>query len=125
MDMITIQILGRMVKDAEPRTFGSNSVAQFTIATDHTVKGEKVPDFMNCKAWGKTGEVVCNHFSKGARIFATGELTSRTFEGKTYWEVNVSTVSFVDAKPVAPQRKEEKKTVPTVDDSAFSLPFDL
>ena len=122
--MITIQILGRMVRDAEKKTFGSAEVAQFSIATEHMVKGEKVPDFMNCKAWGKTGEVVCNHFSKGARIFATGELTSRTFEGKTYWEMNVSTVSFVDAKPVAPQRKEEKKTVP-VSDEQFSLPFDL
>ena len=125
--MITVQVLGRMTKESEKRTFGSTDIVSFCLASDHIVKGEKVADFLNCKSFGKTGEVVMNHFHKGSRMFATGELTSRVHEGKTYWEMNVSTVAFVDARPEQKQIPPNvKKPVSKADDySDTSLPFDL
>lgn len=38
--------------------------------------------FIECKCWGKTGEVICQHFDKGSPILLEGELDVEQWEDK-------------------------------------------
>ena len=58
-----ITLMGRLVRDPELRRTGSGvAVASFTIAVDRDIadkqSGEKKTDFIDCVAWGQTGEFI-------------------------------------------------------------------
>ena len=65
----TVSLQGRMVRDPElRRTNSGKAVTSFTLACDRDFKnqqtGEKEVDFLDCVAWGGTGETVAKYFSK-------------------------------------------------------------
>ena len=99
-------LLGRLTRDPELKTTSSGvSVCQFSIAVDRKYKSEGQPqaDFINCQAWRKTAEIVCNYFSKGSRIALVGQIQTRTYDdkdGKKVYitEVIVDEVEFCESK---------------------------
>lgn len=81
----SISLIGRMVRDPEYRTFGSDGVVNFTIAVDDDYKdkdGNKVTDFIDCTAWRKTAEYICQYQSKGSLVAVKGRLKSRKWTDK-------------------------------------------
>ena len=98
-----ITIMGRLTKDPELRyTQSQKPVATFTVAVDRDYDRETT-DFIQCVAWGKTGEFVSTYFHKGQMIAASGSLQSRKWTDKagnnrTEWEINVGSVYFCGDK---------------------------
>ena len=78
--MNSIIITGRLTRDPELRTTNSGTeVAGFTVAVDRIMKGqngEKLTDFIECTAWGKTAERICTYLTKGNMIAISGSLTT-------------------------------------------------
>lgn len=101
-----ITIMGRLTKDVELRKTGSGtSVASFTLAVerDFAQGGQKETDFIDCVAWGKTGEFAQKYFSKGKMMVASGRLQIRSWTDKNEnkrktAEVNVENVYFGESK---------------------------
>ena len=101
-----ITIMGRLVRNVELRYTQSNKpVASFTLAVDRDrqVDGQKLTDFIDCVAWGKTGEFVNNYFQKGSMAVASGRLQSRKWQdrdgnNRTSWEVVADNIYFGEAK---------------------------
>lgn len=83
--MNTVQILGNLARDPEVRyTKSGKSVATFTVAASNTYidsnnETKEQTAFVNCVAWGKTGEAVGN-LRKGNRCFVEGRLQTRSYE---------------------------------------------
>jgi single-strand DNA-binding protein len=82
-----ITIMGRLTKDPELRRTGTGkAVASFTVAVDRdfgkSESGEKETDFLECVAWGSTGEFVSKHFTKGRMIVCSGRLQIRSWTDK-------------------------------------------
>lgn len=104
--MNKVVLLGRLTKDPELRSTQSGaSVCQFSIAVDRKYKSEGQPtaDFINCVAWRKTAEFICNYFAKGSRIALVGQIQTRTYDdndGKKVYvtEVIVDEVEFCESK---------------------------
>ena len=72
--MNNVNIIGNLTKDPELRTTSSGkSVCSLSIAVQDSYNKEKT-HFFNCTAWGKTGEVINQYFSKGKKIGITGRL---------------------------------------------------
>lgn len=97
--MNAVILVGRMTRDAEIKTLDSGSkVVSFTIAVDRSGKSKET-DFIDCKAWGTTGDFISKYFTKGKPISVKGELQTRTWEtenGKRKaTEVRVDQVAFV------------------------------
>lgn len=96
-------IMGRLTKDPELRhTQAQKAVANFTVAVDRDFQKDTT-DFIECTAWGGTGEFVCRNFRKGSMIVVSGSLQSRKWEDRegnrrTSWEVSVQQVWFGEAK---------------------------
>ena len=57
-------------------------MASFTLAVDRGYAagdGERKTDFIDCTAWRKTAEFVCNYFVKGQLAAVTGRLQIRNW----------------------------------------------
>ena len=83
----TVSLQGRMVRDPElRRTNSGKAVTSFTLACDRDFKnqqtGEKEVDFLDCVAWGGTGETVAKYFSKGQLAAVSGRLQIRQYTDK-------------------------------------------
>jgi len=130
-----VTIAGRCTREIELRyTQSQKAVASFTLACerDFAPTGEKKEvDYVNCVAWGKTGEIIHQYATKGSMLMVSGRLQSREWTDKNdnkrrEWEVVADHVYFGEskknAKPVdveAPQ-----STFSDLSDTEGDLPFD-
>lgn len=97
--MLNAVIAGNIGKDAETRQAGQSSVTSFNVAVEQRGKDGKVTTWVRCSMWGKRGDTLCQYLTKGSKVCASGELTTREYEGKTYIELNVSDVTLMGGKP--------------------------
>ena len=94
--------LVRIASDIEVKEFGEYKVAEFSIAYDTGFGEKKKPCFIQSKAWGKTGELISQHLSKGKQIYVVGEIEQDTWDDKdsgakrSKLTLNVDKFNFVD-----------------------------
>ena len=75
---------GRLTRDVEVRSTQSGmSVASFTVAWSEKYKERETKLFLDCTAWGKTGEVIEKYFHKGKEIVVEGKLQTEQWEDKS------------------------------------------
>lgn len=84
--MNTVQILGNLARDPELRfTKTGRAVATFTVAATNTYidsatnETKEQTAFINCVAWGKTGEAI-GACKKGERLFVNGRIQTRSYD---------------------------------------------
>lgn len=125
-----VMLQGRITKDVELKhTAGAEpkAYAMFSVAVNRAKKDEV--DFINCKAWGKTAELIATWFKKGAECIIEGrlEVNSVNTDGvtKTFTNVVVNSIYFTGGSRVsAPDgdtRPSGPKSVPMEDEE--DLPF--
>ena len=124
-------IMGRLTKAPELRTTNTGkTVTGFTVAVDNRFNDNT--NFIDCVAWGRTGEFIEKWFTKGQMIALTGEIQTRNWEDKNgnkrkAVEVVVDTVSFCgDKKKESTVYDEEQPSytiMPGDDEIDDDLPF--
>ena len=81
-------LMGNITRDPELRATTSGlKLANFTVAINRNYtsqSGEKQTEtaFIDCVAWGKTGETISKYFQKGRQILVSGRLNQRTWQDK-------------------------------------------
>ena len=79
-------LMGNLTRDPETRqTPSGQSVTNFSLAVNRTWKGQdgqtqEQVSFIDCVAWGKTGEVISQYIQKGRPILVSGRLDQRSWE---------------------------------------------
>ena len=104
--MNRVFMIGRITKDIETKAAGSTTLAEFGLAVNHryTSNGEKKEkaSFFNCKAFGKTGEIIAKYFQKGSKILIEGRLDQNSWEKdgqkRSSVEIIVDSFEFIDGK---------------------------
>jgi single-strand DNA-binding protein len=104
----SVQLIGRLGKDPEVKTFGKSQKASFTIATSDSyknAKGEKVEDtqWHNIVIWGKLADIAGQYLKKGSEVALEGKLVHRMYETdkgeKRYvTEINVNDLAMLGSK---------------------------
>lgn len=80
--------MGNLTRDVEIKNLPSGtSVAEFGLAMNRkfkTASGEERDEvcFIDCAAFGKTGETIQKYFQKGAMILIEGRIKYETWEDK-------------------------------------------
>ena len=107
-----VTLFGRLTKEPELRYSQSGMANVFvTIAVDRGMSKEKrqeaqannqpTADFIQCKAFGKTAEMLGNYFKKGNRILVEGRIQTGSYEkeGQRVFttDVIVNRVHFVES----------------------------
>jgi single-strand DNA-binding protein len=79
-------LMGNLTRDPETRqTPNGQSVTNFALAVNRTWKGQdgstqEQVSFIDCVAWGKTGEVIAQYIQKGRPILVSGRLDQKSWE---------------------------------------------
>lgn len=125
----TITIMGRLTKDPELRRLDSGTaVASFAIACERDYApqgGEKVTDFIDIVAFGKTAEFAEKFFTKGRMAVVTGRLQIRGWADKDgnkrrTAEILADHFYFGDSKPTGTEENKSEFSEITNDED---LPF--
>lgn len=140
--MNMVVLCGNLTRDPETRAAGGTTITNFGVAVTERFKranGEKSEKtaFVDCKAWGSTGENIGKYFEKGSKILLQGKLDLETWEDKatgakrSKLAVVVSTFDFVgerkkerSSEPVGTTAKSDKPSVQTYEPiSEDQIPF--
>ena len=83
-----IILMGNLTRDPELRsTTSGSSVTSFALAVNRTwnnAQGERQEEtsFIDCEAWGRTGETIAKYVSKGRQLLVSGRLRQDTWQDK-------------------------------------------
>lgn len=104
----SVQLIGRLGKDPEVKSFGDKKKAAFSIATSDSyknAKGEKVEDtqWHNLVIWGRLADVAGKYLKKGSEVAVEGKLVHRVYETdkgekRFITEINVNDLVMLGAK---------------------------
>ena len=97
--MNKVILMGRLARDPEVRYSQGAApvaVARYTLAVSRRFRreGEPEADFINCVAFGKSGEFVERFFKKGQMVSVVGRLQVRSWDdkdGTKRWSTDVVT----------------------------------
>jgi single-strand DNA-binding protein len=81
--MNKVIIIGRLTKDPELKyTPGDGTaICRITVAVARAFKKDET-DFINCVAFGKTGETIAQYFAKGRQIALAGNIRTGSYQGQ-------------------------------------------
>ena len=93
MNFNKVILAGRLTRDPESREVttknGPTTVTDYTLAVNDGRKGSKT-NFIDCVAWGRTGEFAKKWLAKGRSIIVVGSWESDSFTGKEGGRVKVN-----------------------------------
>lgn len=96
-DLNVITVFGRCTRSAElSYTANGTALCKFSIANNESHKNqagqyENKPNFFDCTLWGKYGQSMSQHLTKGRAITLTGRLVQDRWEkdGQSYSKVYI------------------------------------
>lgn len=80
--MNKVVLIGRLTADPDIRhTQSGKCVASYRLAVDRAFKSDGQPeaDFINCVAWGKSGEFCQKYLHKGMKIALEGRIQTGSY----------------------------------------------
>lgn len=125
-------LTGRLTKDPETRyTNSKKAVTSFTLAVDDgkDADGKRKAQFIPVVAWGKTAELIDQHFYKGKPLTVIGRITVRNYEkdGKKVWVTEVVASGIEFPTTVQSDDERQEKAAPGAfsdyEDDDGELPF--
>lgn len=81
--MNKVILIGRLTKDPD-LNFAAGSgtaVCRFSLAVTRPFKKDET-DFINCIAFGKTGETIAQYLTKGRQLAVTGSIRTGSYDAK-------------------------------------------
>ena len=134
--MNKVILLGNIANDPEMRSTAGNNpsaVARFRIAVERrwSSGNDRVTDFINCIAIGKTAEFIGKYFSKGMKIAVEGRIQTGSYTNRDGQKVYTTDVFIENAEFAEPKRAAQNAApaategsfVPAGDLSDDGLPF--
>lgn len=137
-------LMGNLTRDPETRqTPSGQSVTNFSLAISRSWKGQdgntqEQVSFIDCVAWGKTGEIIAQYVQKGRPILVSGRLDQRSWEQdgnkRSKVEVVVEDFNFVGGgagdgagagsgprSSSAPAKADDDVVIEEIDDKPIDL----
>lgn len=79
--MNKVILMGRLTRDPDVKYNGEMCIARYSLAVDRRFKrdGEQTADFINCVAFGKSGEFAEKYLRQGTKMVVTGRLQTGSY----------------------------------------------
>lgn len=103
-------LMGNLTRDPELKhTPNNTAVAKIGVAVNRRYKTREGEDreettFVDCDAWGRTAELMCQYLSKGRPIFIEGRLKLDQWKdqdgnNRSKLKVVIENFQFIDSRP--------------------------
>jgi single-strand DNA-binding protein len=95
------------------------AIARYTLAVDRRFKkdGEQNADFINCVAFGKSGEFAEKYFKKGMKVAVSGRIQTGSYDDKD--GKKVYTTDIVIEEQEFCESKGTQESAPKTDSEGF------
>lgn len=108
---------GNLTRDPEIRNAGTTTVCTFGLATTHKYKGrdgatKEDKCFVDCKLFGKSGDMFAEWFRKGSPVLLEGRLCLEQWDDKTTGQKRSKHTIFVEQFTFVGERKKAEATAP-------------
>ena len=125
--MNKVMLIGRLTRDPDIKaTTTGMTVASFSLAVNRRKKDEA--DFINCKAFDKTADVVSKYCAKGKQVCVLGRIQTGSYTAKDghkvyTTDVMVDELELLGSKDEAPkpEPKPEPKQEPKQEDEFLDV----
>ena len=128
--MNKVILMGRLTRDPEIRySQGENAtaIARYTLAVDRRFtrnSEENTADFINCVAFGKSGEFAEKYFTKGIKVVVTGRIQTGSYTNKDGIKVYTTDIvvedqEFAESKKSSSDSGAGSAHVPAASDDGF------
>lgn len=122
--MNKVTLIGRSTKDADVRYSQGEkpmAIASFSLAVDRKFKQEGQPtaDFINCKAFGKTAEVIEKYVIKGTKIAVCGHIQTGSYTNKDGQKVYTTDVVVDELEFCESKSSNTQNNAPTPNGDGF------
>ena len=113
--MNRVELVGRLTQKPEIRYTNSNlAFTRFTVAVNRqfsNAQGERQADFIQCVAWRKQAENVCNYLDKGSLVAVEGRIQTGSYDDKDgnrryTTEVQADSVQFLESRSQSQNRPQ-------------------
>ena len=112
--MNKVILMGRLTRDPDVRYSQgeqATAVARYTLAVDRRFKrdgDQQTADFINCVAFGRSGEFAEKYFHKGIKVAVTGRIQTGSYtnqEGQKVYttDIVVEEQEFAESKAASEQ----------------------
>ena len=97
-------LVGNLTRDTELTvTSSGSSVCKFGLAINRKMKDKEQVSFIDCTAFGKTGELMARHLHKGSPVLVEGRIqqgrwTDKEGKARSKVEVVVENFTFIGVK---------------------------
>ena len=130
--MNKVILIGNLTRDPEVRySTGENAtcIARFGVAVQRMARkadGATEADFINCVAFGKTGEFIEKYFKKGNKIAISGRIQTGSYTNKDGVKVYTSDVVCENVEFCNSKKSDEEKGSNTKVNNGFvDIPDDV
>lgn len=120
--------IGRLTKDPELRYApgSGTAICRFTVAINRQFKKDET-DFINCVAFGKTGETIAQYITKGRQIAVTGSIRTGSYDAqdgtKRYTtDIAVESFEFIGSSNNNSNNSSNSNWNAPVEDTGFGEP---
>ena len=114
--MNKVILMGRLTRDPEVRYSQgeqATAVARYTLAVDRRFRrdnDQQTADFINCVAFGRSGEFAEKYFHKGIKIVVTGRIQTGSYTNQEGQKVYTTDVVVEDQEFAASKAASEQSS---------------
>ena len=127
--MNKVILMGRLTRDPEVRyTQGENAmaVARYTLAVDRRMSrsnqnGDQTADFIQCVAFGRSGEFAERYLHKGTKVVVTGRIQTGSYTNKDGQRVYTTDVVVEDQEFAESKNATQNNSSGTSTDKQSSI----
>ena len=108
-----VVLVGRLTKDPELRkTQSGTSVVSFSLAVNRRVQtpGKPDADFINCVAWNRLADLMCQYLHRGSLIGVEGRIQTRNYENNQGQRVYVTEVVADNVQFLEPKNTQHAQS---------------
>jgi single-strand DNA-binding protein len=123
--MNQVALVGRITRDPSFVGTGATPRCNFSVAVDrpYIKDKEKVTDFFDCVAWGKTAEFVGKYLEKGRLVAVTGRIEINVVSAMDGSQKKFTNIVVGNVSPLTKGTRDEASTSGAVDVSDIEDPF--
>lgn len=125
MALNKVILIGRATRNPDIRYSNNNNeaccIARLTLAVDRRFakNGEQSADFINCVAFGKTGEFIEKYIHQGTKIAISGRIQTGSYTNKEGQKVYTTDIVIEECEFAESKKSEGTEQVDDTSDEGF------